>query len=98
MLPCDTPGSAVQKSRTLLNLSVELAALRIRNHAVFIGGLNAVVDEGIERVLDAQILEEVLLPPSLGEAIHHLSGGQIAERCDDADLVAVDSEETGDLS
>src|SRR3990167_4671662 len=82
----------------LADLVVDVAAGRVWDLAQGIGGLDVVLDEGVEGVLLAEVLEEVLLPPAIEHAGGDLDWGEVAARGDDRGLVLAIVGETGDLA
>lgn len=70
-------------------LGVELGPVRVGHLARGVVRLHRVVDERVERVLFAQVLEEVLLPPPLEHPVGDLDGRKVAARRDDGCLMAV---------
>jgi hypothetical protein len=79
-------GDALARSA---ELGIELGPLRVRHLARGVVRLHRVVDERVEGVLLAQVLEEVLLPPPLEHPVGDFDGEEVAAERDDGCLVAI---------
>ena len=61
----------------LAQLGIELLALGVRHAALGVGRLGAVVHEGVEGILLAEVLEEVFRPLALEHAVGDLQSGEV---------------------
>ena len=68
---------------------IQQVPLWIGDFARGIVRFRGVLDERIERILLAQVLEEVLLPPALEHAVRDFNGRKIAPARDDGRLVTI---------
>jgi hypothetical protein len=96
-LGADASGDLGDALARRAELGIDLGPLRIGHLARGVVRLHRVVDERVEGVLFAKVLEEVLLPPPLEHPIGNLDGGRVAAGGDDGRLVTVLGE-PGDLA
>jgi hypothetical protein len=80
-----------------VELGIEFLAFRIWNTAFGIGGLGPIIHQGVEGILLAHVLEEVLLTPSLEHPVGHLDGWQVSPRGENGGLTSA-GPEAGDLA
>ncbi len=77
---------------------VQRLAGRVGDLALGVVGNDVVFDEGIEGVLLAKVLEEVLLSPAIEHALGDLDGGKVPAGSHDGRLVATVVAEARDLA